>query len=157
MARTQRRTFVDGPITYDPIVSRRRRLFTAVATLTADDTGALCLFSTAAGYTYTLPTCERGLHFTFIVQTTITSVGAKIMCASGDFLVGTILQGTDGTFTQAAVTANGTTHVSWNGNGSTTGGIIGDYVEVVGLGNNQWVVYGQNTATGTEATPFATS
>jgi hypothetical protein len=40
-------------------------------------------------------------------------------------------------------------------NGTTTGGIIGDTVEVECLGLNKWLVTGMGTATGTQATPFA--
>ena len=108
MARTQRRTFVDGPITFDPVVSRRRKVRTLPATLTSDDNDSLLLFTTAAGQLYTLPACEQGLHFHVSVKVTCTSGVHRVACATGDFFVGTVLQASDGTFTQVAVTANGT-------------------------------------------------
>lgn len=138
-------------------VAGKRVVKTGAATLTAAESGALCIFNAAAGFTYTLPAAEAGLWFEFIVQTTATSVVHRIACASGDFLLGTILQSTDGTYTVAAQTANGTTHLAWEGNGSTTGGIIGDRVVVAAISGTQWSVYGTNSATGTEATPFKTS
>ncbi len=134
-----------------------RKVFAAARTLTADDNGALCLFNTAAGYTYTLPAAQPGLYFDFQVTVTITSVGAKIICASGDFLLGHFIQSTDGTYTSAAHAANGTNIVSWNGDGSTTGGLIGDIVRVIAISDTQWAVWGMGRATGSEATPFATS
>jgi hypothetical protein len=134
-----------------------RPVKTAAATLTAADSGALCIFNAAAGFTYTLPAAAAGLWFEFVVQTTVTSAVDRIACASGDFLLGTILQASDGTFVQVARTANGTTHLAWEGNGSTTGGIIGDWMIVTAISDSQWDIHGVNSATGTEATPFKTS
>lgn len=130
---------------------------TGAATLTADDSGAVCLFNAAAGFTYTLPPVQVGLQFEFWVSTTVTSIVARIACATGDFMLGTILQSTDGTFVTAPHDANGTSHLAWEGNGSTTGGIKGDWVKLVGLSDTQWAVTGYNQATGTEATPFKTT
>lgn len=130
---------------------------TAAATLTAADNGAVCIFNAAAGFTYTLPSAEPGLRFRFQVQTTATSLVHRIACASGDFFLGTILQATDGTYTIAARDADGSTHLAWEGNGSTTGGIKGDWIEVVAISTSQWAVSGYNSATGSEATPWKTS
>lgn len=134
-----------------------RPVKTAAATLTRAESGAFCLFSTAAGYTYTLPDAEAGLWFEFYVGVTITSVAAKVVTASGDFLLGNYIQSTDGTYTSASHLADGSTITSWNGNGSTTGGLVGDWLRVVAISGTQWSVYGMGRATGTEATPFATS
>lgn len=134
-----------------------RKVIQAAATLTAADNGALLSFNAAAGYTITLPPASPGLWFDVSVDTTVTSVVARLACAVGDFFIGTILQGQDTTFTQVAVTANGTTHLAWEGNGTTTGGIIGDNMQVVAISDSQWHIRGLNTATGTEATPFKTS
>jgi hypothetical protein len=127
------------------------------ATLTADESGALCLFSTAAGYTYTLPAAAPGLWFDFLITTTITSVAAKVICASGDFILGSFLQSPDGTDAVAAHAANGSTHVAWSANGTTTGGYAGDSFRLTAISTTQWVIQGLGLATGSEATPFATS
>lgn len=129
----------------------------AARTLTAADSGAMCLFSTAAGYTYTLPAAEPGLWFDFVVHTTITSSAAKVITASGDFLVGNFIQSTDSTYTSASHAADGSTIVAWSGNGSTTGGLIGDWFRVTAISETQWHIYGMGRATGSEASPFATS
>lgn len=129
----------------------------AAATLTAADSGAVCVFNNATGFTYTLPAAEAGLRFTFVVQTTVTSGVARVACASGDFLLGTILQIIDTSFAPTARDANGTTHLAWEGDGSTTGGIKGDFFHVQAINASQWQIWGINTATGSEATPFKTS
>lgn len=134
-----------------------RRVLTGARTLTADDNGAICLFNTAAGYTITLPAASPGLYFDFAVTTTITSVGAKVICASGDFLLGTIWQIIDTSYAPTARAANGSTHVSWNGDGTTTGGYAGDTIRVMAISDTQWHISGFNVATGSEATPFSTS
>ena len=53
--------------------------------------------------------------------------------------------------------ANGTTHRSVNGNGTTTGGIIGDNYRLTAINTTQWAVSGTMVNTGTAATMFATS
>lgn len=139
-----------------PITSFRKVIAEA-KTLTADDNGALLSFNAAAGYTITLPAAQKGLWFDVSVDTTVTSVVARLACATGDFFIGTILQGQPTTFTQTARTANGSTHLAWEGNGSTTGGIIGDNMQIVAQDDTKWFIRGLNTATGSTATPFKTS
>jgi len=159
MAVKQKAIHVEGPQQVDMVAGAAtvRTVKTTPATLSANESGAICYFTTAAGQLYTLPPCAPGLVFEFYVQTTATSGVHRIACATGDFLKGTVLQGTDSTFTQAAVTANGSTHLAWEGNGSTTGGILGDSIRVQGQDDTIWQISGVNTATGTEATPFKTS
>lgn len=138
----------------------RRPVKQAATTLSRDDSGALCLWTTAAGYLYTLPPIDAvdvGTWFEFAVHTTITSSAAKVITSSGDFLVGNFIQSTDGTYTSASRAADGTTIVAWSGNGSTTGGLIGDWFKVTAINSTQWHIFGMGMATGSEATPFATS
>lgn len=134
-----------------------RKVYSAATTLTEADSGALLRFITAAGYTFTLPSAVEGMEFEVVTDTTITSVGARVECASGDFMIGTILQGQPTTFTQTARTANGTSHLAISGNGTTTGGIIGDHYWLTAISDTQWEIRGLMTATGSTATPFATS
>jgi hypothetical protein len=146
----------DGTVFSGPMA--KRPVKNGAATLTKADSGAVCYFSTAAGYLYTLPTAEVGLHFRFVVLTTITSVGAKVITASAsEFLFGGFEQSTDGTYTTAIHAANGTDIRSWTGNGTTTGGLAQDWFEVVAISATQWAIHGHGRATGNEATPFATS
>lgn len=131
---------------------------TAATTLTAADNGKTCFFNSAAGDIYTLPAPVAGLRFKFVVLVTITSNAAKVITdAASTFLLGTFIQSTDGTYTSASQAANGTTIVAISMNGSTTGGLVGDWWEVVCISATQWGIWGMGRATGTEATPFATS
>lgn len=132
---------------------------TAAATLTAADSGSLILFSNATGYTVTLPAAAAGLWFDVAVLTTVTSGNARLACATGDFFRGTLLQGTDTTYLPAARVANGTTHLAWEGNGSTTSGIAGDAFHIVAVSDTIWQVtsLGILSASGTEATFWKTS
>lgn len=133
-------------------------VYTAATTLAATDSGATCFFNSAAGDIYTLPTPAAGLRFRFVVLVTITSNAAKVITGSAShFLLGGFIQSTDGTYTSAFQAANGTTIRAWSGNGSTTGGLQGDWFEVVGINTTQYAIWGMGRATGTEATPFATS
>lgn len=139
------------------VYGSKRVVKTAAATLLASESGAMCYFATAAGYTYTLPPAERGLWFEFEVLVTITSVAAKTICSTGDFLLGNFIQSTDGTYTTASHAANGTDIVAISMNGTTTGGYVGDTWRVIAISDSQWAIDGEGRATGSEATPFATS
>jgi hypothetical protein len=135
-----------------------RLVKTGATTLVSADSAALCLFNTAAGYTFTLPACKVGLWFDFAVHTTISSVAAKVITSSAsEFLVGNFIQSTDGTYTSASQTADGTTIRAISMNGSTTGGLAGDWYRLTCISTTQWYIFGMGRATGTEATPFATS
>lgn len=130
----------------------------AVTVLTAADSGKTCVWSTAAGYLYTLPTAVAGLRFKFVVAVNITSVGAKVLTFNASqFILGSFLQIPDTAAQVVAQNANGTTIRSWNGNGSTTGGYAGDFFHLEAISTTQWVINGVGLATGTEATPFAAS
>jgi hypothetical protein len=148
---------VTGTLSATGLFAAPRKVYNAVTILTAADSGAMCIWGAAAGYTYTLPAAAAGLYFDFLVGITITSSAAKVVTASGDFLLGNFIQSTDGTYTSASHAADGSTITSWNGNGTTTGGLVGDWLRVVAISGTQWYVHGMGRATGSEATPFATS
>ena len=142
---------------FSGLVGIKRPVYHAATVLTAADSGALCVFDTAAGFLYTLPTAAVGLTFDFLHTITITSVGSKVLTGAADFIVGGFEQSTDGTYTTAVHTANGSTHRSWNGDGSTTGGYIGDRFTLTAISDTLWAIEGHGRATGTEASPFGTS
>jgi hypothetical protein len=136
----------------------KRPVKNAVTILTAADNGALCQWGTAAGYLYTLPAPVVGLWFDFVVAVTITSSAAKVITDAGTtFLLGSFLQIPDTAAQTVAQNANGTTIRSWTGNGSTTGGFAGDSFRLTCTSTTQWTISGIGLATGSEATPFATS
>lgn len=130
----------------------------ATRTLTAAESGALCLFDRAAGVVYTLPAPVAGMYFEFATTTTITSNAAKVITgASGQYLLGTVDLLINGAATTLAAVGNGSTHVAISSNGTTTGGVIGDFYRVTAVSSTQWVVNGQLSGSGSLATPFATS
>ena len=130
----------------------------ATRTLAPEESGALCLFDSAAGVVYTLPAPVVGMQFEFLTRVTITSNSAKILTdATTTFMVGGVALSNSGATTGQFFAANGTTHRSVNGNGTTTGGIIGDRIRVTCISSTVWAVDGVMNQTGTAATPFATS
>ena len=130
----------------------------ATRTLAPEESGALCLFDSAAGVVYTLPAPQVGMQFEFLTKTTITSNSAKVLTdASTTFMVGGAALVNSGAATGQFFAFNGTTHRSVNGNGSTTGGIIGDRIRVTAISSTVWAVDAVMNQTGTAATPAATS
>lgn len=133
----------------------------ATRTLAPEESGALCLFDSASGVVYTLPTASAqtvGLTYEFLVRTTITSNAAKIVTADAStFLVGAVVSANSGATTTTAYPANGTTIRALSSNGTTTGGTIGDRYKVTCISATLWAIDGQVVATGIAATPFATS
>jgi hypothetical protein len=130
----------------------------ATRTLAPEECGALCLFDSAAGNVFTLPAPAVGLWYEFAVKVTITSNSAKVLTdAATTFMVGGVALVNSGAATGQFFAGNGTTHRSTNGNGTTTGGIIGDSVIVTAISSTLRQVKGVMNQTGTAATPFATS
>jgi len=135
----------------------------ATVTLTAAQSGSTALFDRAAGIVYTLPAPEAGLFYRFFVSTTITSNAAKIITnAAAVYLLGNVLTNTVSATPAAAdgpktFAGNGSTHIAISMSGTTTGGIIGTWIECECISSTLWAVRGVVCASGTIATPFATS
>lgn len=132
----------------------------ATVSLTASQSGSAVLFDRAAGIVYTLPTNTPGAYFDFYVTVTITSNAAKVITATGtELLVGTLINtDTDSSDAVASwkslVAAN---NIAVSMNGSTTGGIKGDWFRFTCLNGTTWNVSGFTLGTGVVATPFSTS
>jgi len=128
--------------------------------LTADQSGALCIFANAAGGEYELPAAEAGLWFEFQATVSVTSTELyTVKCATGDFIAGVIV---GGNLTIGAsgdpFTANGSTHLGLTHNGSTTGGLIGMCYKLTAIDGTTWVLTESvDVGSGTNATPFITS
>ncbi|HEX9059104.1 MAG TPA: hypothetical protein VF941_02900 [Clostridia bacterium] len=128
----------------------------ATVTLTAAQSGSTALFDRAAGIVYTLPAPVVGLYFDFIITTTITSNAAKVITDAGTTLLqGTLVGGVSTTATPFY--GNASTHISVSMNGTTTGGIFGTKFRLTCVSATLWDVQGLFQASGTIATPFATS
>lgn len=129
------------------------------ATLTvtaATHGGRIVTLDRAAGIAVTLPVATgSGTRYCFVLVTTVTSNSTtiKVPDASGT-MTGNAIVLQDGGDTMVGFEAGATTDtVTWNG--TTTGGIRGDTVELIDIAANLWLVRVVQSATGTEATPFA--
>ena len=147
-----------------PLNLAKRNVITAAATLTTAQSGSLCLWNLAAGFTYTLPTltaADVGIFYDFTVTVTATSAAHKVIAGAGQYLIGTLLEGVLDT-TPAAnpgpkIFTAGGTDIAVSMAGSTTGGLIGTNIRLVAATASTWAISGVVVASGTIATPFATS
>jgi hypothetical protein len=131
---------------------------TGPVVLTAIQSGALCVFDKTDGAIFTLPAAAAGLYFDFVVAVASSSNAHRVNCASGDFLLGSVmLHATDDTGLSSAAAANGTTHLAINLDADAVGRLAGSKFRVTAISATQWVIEGDLLATGTVATPFETS
>lgn len=161
---TNKPVVFNGSVTYNG--SRQggvSNVITAAATLTAAQSTSTCVMSSLTGTLFTLPAPKVGLSFDFFVLTANTSGSAKVITdASTTFLVGAISYGDLDTTPSATAgpkftAADGSTIRSIAMNGTTTGGLAGTYFTVRCITATQWLITGLVIASGTIATPFATS
>lgn len=146
------------------LVGQRRNVVTAAATLTAAQSGSLCLWNLAAGFTYTLPTLSAslvGIYYDFHVTVTATSVAHKVIAGAGQYLIGVLHMGvldtTPGANPGPKIFTAGATDIAISMAGSTTGGLIGTHIRVEAATAATWAVTGIIVGSGAIATPFATS
>jgi hypothetical protein len=130
----------------------------AATTLTAKQSGALVLMDAVVGYTITLPTPVAGMQFEFLQTATQTSGTQKIATGSAAvFILGEVLTITTATATPAGFAFDGTSHIAYTSNGTTTGGIIGTRLKFEALSTTVWALTGVIVGSGTIATPASTS
>lgn len=114
----------------------------------------VCRIDRAGGLTVTLPAATgSGDVYRFYVATTVTA-DCTIAALGTDIMQGAVAVSTDIGGTVAPCTATSDKLVM---NGSTTGGLLGSYVECRDVASAKWVVSGALIASGTEATPFSAS
>jgi hypothetical protein len=112
----------------------------------------VCVIDAAGGFAITLPEATgSGDKYRFYVKTTLTG-SATIAALTTDIMQGAVMVATDISGVTCPATATSDKLVM---NGSTTGGILGSYVEVVDAVDTTWFVTGALVSTGTEATPFS--
>jgi hypothetical protein len=144
----------------DGLVPLRRHVIAdgASVALAAADSGALCVFDKSDGALFTLPAAETGLFFDFVIVGTPSSVGHRVACASGDFIIGSILldDGDTGLTTTAQV-ANGSTHLAIDLDAVTDGWLAGGFFRLTAISATQWAINGHLLHTGNVASPFETS
>ena len=132
----------------------------SAVTLTAANGGGVCIFNAAGASTFTLPTPELGMRFTFI--TTVNASGDHEIIAGTNnfgFLGGLLIMNTTADQTNAFSAAVDGDNDYMTMNGSTTGGIAGSMVHVVAVTNTNaakaWAVHGTLIGSGNTVTPFA--
>lgn len=131
---------------------------TSNTTLKAEQSGALVLLGVASGATVTLPAAAEGMQFDVGVTVSRTSNSYKIICASGDFLLGAYMAGDAAIATSGDIfTGDGSTHVALTFDGDTKGGLVGGRLRFTAISSTQWYVEGLAIGTGTMVTAFATS
>ena len=140
-----------------PAVASKVVTLTAATTITRDSHDARILYlNAAAGKAVTLPAASgSGSCFKFILGTTVTSIGHTIKVANAtDIMIGNAVVLADGGDTLVGFeTASDTDTITLNG--TTTGGIKGDEVEVIDVASGVFFVKLRTSATGSEATPFS--
>jgi hypothetical protein len=129
-------------------------------TLTAADSGALCVFDAAAASNFTLPAPKLGMHFTFI-QTIINTADHVIQAATNNhgFLGGVTLTNTTDDQTDTFSTATDGNNDFITLNATTTGGAAaGSLIHVYAILDSSaakcWAVHGNLIVSGDGATPF---
>jgi hypothetical protein len=129
---------------------------TASKTLTRSDANRVNVINAAAGLTLTLPAATgTGDVYKFLIGTTVTSNDVIIQVADADTtMTGLAISAADGGNSvngwETAATSDTITF-----DGSTTGGILGDHVELIDVAADTWAVIIHSSSTGTEATPFS--
>lgn len=128
--------------------------------LTAAQSGSIVLLDRAAGVTVTLPTCAKGLTYTFVVKTAVTSNAYKVITktTASEFIIGgvALVEASD-TNSGLGAFFDGSTDVAISSNGTTTGGIIGTVFTLTAISSTQLAITGVVAGSGTLATPAATS
>lgn len=148
---------VTGALTADSYVSPSPVNVTAstLAVAAADHDGRIVTLNRAAGIAVTLPAASgSGLKLHFMIGTAVTSNSTTIKVTGDDTMAGNAIIGQDAADTAALFEA-GATADTITLNGSTTGGLKGDSVELIDVATDLWWVRVVGAATGTEATPFS--
>jgi hypothetical protein len=109
----------------------------------------------ADGQAVTLPPATgSGSSYKFILGTTVTSVGTTIKVTGNDTMTGIAVVANDGCDSASAFeTASNSDTITLNG--TTTGGVKGDMVELIDIATDLYWVSIRSSATSTEATPFS--
>lgn len=127
---------------------------TLAVTAAAHD-GRVVTLNRAAGIAVTLPAATgSGLKLHFVIGTAVTSNSTTIKVTGDDTMTGNAILGQDSADTAVLFEA-GATADTVTLNGSTTGGLKGDSVELIDIAADLWWVRVMGAATGTEATPFS--
>lgn len=146
-------TFPAVSASLSPTVSPLTASGGATVALTAAQCGQTFLFDSASGVIYQMPATQApvGCTYDFYVTVSVTSNADEIETNNAaHFLIGAP------TSVAAAATlvgaCNGTTHIAYKTNGTTTGGLVGSHFRVTVLNATQAYIEGVNAGSGSLAT-----
>lgn len=155
---------LDGILATAAEINRAADVSTRVVNLTAATLaitelahdGKIVTVNKADGTAITLPVATgSGAKIKFFIGTTITSVGTTIKVADAtDIMYGAVIASNDAS-DAANIWKAGGTDDTITLNGGSTGGYIGDQIELTDVATNTWMVSGVLKQTGTESTPFS--
>ena len=115
----------------------------SLAVTEASHDGRTIRLDTATGSVCTLPAPVVGMRVRFLVSVKATSNFHQVKVAAGtDFLAGTVNMLDLDAAAQGAFAADGTADDNIQLNGTTTGGLVGDWLEVEGISATQWAISG---------------
>lgn len=129
---------------------------TSLAVTEATHDGKTITLNSSTGQAVTLPAATgSGARFKVVLRTTISSGSTTIKVANtSDAMTGYCLHTADGGDTVVGFeTTSGTDTITLNG--SSTGGLAGEKVEIEDVAANLFHVQVLGAATGTEASPFS--
>lgn len=144
---------VDGPTSFGSVVDATG---STLAVTKALHSNKIVTLNRAAGIAVTLPAAVgSGCRFHFIVGTAVGSNTTTIKVANAtDVFCGNAIQAADGGSTSNMFEA-GASDDTITFDGSTTGGLKGDSVEIIDIAAGLFWVRVVGAATGSEATPFS--
>lgn len=117
--------------------------------------GRTCVFNKADGCTAILPAATgSGAKYTFIVGTAVSGGDAVIDAGTNGGDLEGVAFGSDDEGEPSNGWVAGAANDEFHMDGTTQGGGVGDWIEVVDIATNRWAIRATITQTGTEATPF---
>jgi hypothetical protein len=139
------------------VVDTTATLLTVTA---ASHAGKTVTVSSAAPIAITLPAATgTGNCFRFNIRVAATATASTIKCVGTDIVSGAVHVSTSATTTNvAAIVAafhSTATDDTITVNGTTLGGVLGDWFEIVDVKSGVFQVHGNTKATGAYATPFS--
>ena len=142
---------------YNDRLKSGERLVTVSAATTlsvGEHDSKILMLDNASGFSITLPQATgSGARFGFVVKTALTENDYIIQVANAtDVMAGTVALATDIAGVSVPTTATSDTITM---NGTTKGGAVGSFVEIVDVDTGVFMVTGTIVSTGSEATPFS--
>jgi len=139
----------------------QQKTVTAATTLTAADSGKTIIWTPASGggYHITLPKCQAGLNFKFLIKLGDNGVGNSITIGNtDDYFFGCVIvydsnsENEEITSQNVAYATDTLEFINVDSDSATTGGTVGDVIYVEAIDANAWAVSAMLGTTGTLGT-----